>query len=245
MWKKDVGSRGAVGAAAAITKRAQGHLTIRVDGRLYQAHHLAWLYIHGEFADRPIRHKDGDRSNNRLKNLELASRQTLAESLTAKPITPATVHDIFSYADGLLKWKHSLTGSRRVAGMVAGSINNDGYVIVEVAGKSVAAHRIVWLMHNGHWPTGEIDHINGIRHDNRIENLRDVHRKTNAENRRSASKTSKTKLLGVEYLPKIDKYRARIRVDGALIRLGTFNTPDDAHAAYIEAKRRLHAGCSI
>jgi len=63
-----------------------------------------------------------------------------------------------------------------------GSFDKDGYLILKIKGTHYKAHRIVWLMHNGEFPKGEIDHINRNRTDNRIENLRVVDRKTNANN---------------------------------------------------------------
>ena len=64
-----------------------------------------------------------------------------------------------------------------------GSYDKDGYLIVKVKTKQFKAHRIVWLLNNGDFPHGELDHINRIRDDNRIENLREVTRKQQVENR--------------------------------------------------------------
>lgn len=63
-----------------------------------------------------------------------------------------------------------------------GSKDKDGYVIVKVKKKQFKAHRVVWLVCNGEWPNGEIDHINHKRDDNRIENLRVVSRMENIAN---------------------------------------------------------------
>lgn|SRR5699024_8650750 len=63
-----------------------------------------------------------------------------------------------------------------------GSYDKDGYLILKIKGKQYKAHRIIYAMHHGVMPNKEIDHINRIRDDNRIENLRLVDRKTNVRN---------------------------------------------------------------
>lgn len=109
------------------------------------------------------------------------------------------------------------------------------------------AHRLAWVHVHGSWPAGDIDHINGDKLDNRIANLRDVTRSVNKENMRSARGDNKVGLLGVHVRRQntTRPYVASIRVSGKLIHLGAHNTPEAAHAAYLEAKRRLHSGCTI
>ena len=63
-----------------------------------------------------------------------------------------------------------------------GSLDSDGYLIVKIKGKQYKAHRLVYLMLNGHFPDGEIDHINRVKTDNRIENLRVADRSLNVNN---------------------------------------------------------------
>lgn len=113
-------------------------------------------------------------------------------------------------------------------------------------GVHLAVHRVCWLMFYGAWPKNVIDHINGNALDNRIANLRDVTAHVNAENRRRACITSKTQLLGVSKHNDAHKcFSARITTNGRLIKLGYYATPEEAHAAYVEAKRALHVGCTI
>lgn len=135
-------------------------------------------------------------------------------------------------------------GSARREKAVAGYTNEDGYVVIEVAGKAHLAHRIVWLIHHRSWPSGEIDHKNGVRNDNRIKNLRDVPHLTNTENRRTAVAGSKSGMLGVT-IHQSGLFRARILTGGKRHSLGLYDTPEAAHAAYVEAKRKLHKGCQI
>lgn len=134
----------------------------------------------------------------------------------------------------------------RYAGRPAGGISN-GYTSIRIMDKAYWAHRLAWLYVYGSWPNGEIDHINGLRLDNRIGNLRDCDRQTNAENIRKALARKSRQPLGVFFnARKVQRpYSANIRIDGKTTHLGYFDSADDAHAAYIEAKRKHHAGCTI
>ena len=73
------------------------------------------------------------------------------------------------------------------AGQVASSVNALGYGRVKINGKSVLAHRLAWALHYGEWPDGAIDHINGIKTDNRLCNLRLATRAQNQQNRSSST----------------------------------------------------------
>lgn len=131
----------------------------------------------------------------------------------------------------------------------AGSRSTDGYIDIKIDGRTYRAHRLAWLYTYGRWPTGQIDHRNGVRDDNRINNLRDVSRDVNAQNQRQAHRGKSTNLpIGV-YPPDprwgSSGYTAQIGVGGKKIKLGTFTTVGEAYAAYVSAKRRLHEGCTL
>lgn len=137
-----------------------------------------------------------------------------------------------------------------LVGSVTGVPRPDGYVQVMIEGKLFLAHRLAWLYVYGELPKNNIDHINGIKNDNRIENLRDVKQRINVENSKRARKSSvSSNKLGVSFANKgsnIDKpFRARIVVDHKEIHLGTFPNEDEAHEAYLVAKRKYHEGCTI
>ena len=127
-------------------------------------------------------------------------------------------------------------------GKKAGSPSNE-YVAIRYKCKVYKAHRLAWAFVHGDYPTQVIDHINGDKSDNRIINLRDVSRKENQQNIKSALVTNKSGYLGVS--PADNKWKATIRVSGQYKYLGLFDTPELAHAAYIDAKRQFHKGCTI
>lgn len=139
---------------------------------------------------------------------------------------------------GLLYWRIRPSNGVR-EGQKAGSDDGDGYLQVRYRGRTYKAHRIVWLIHKGEMPVAMIDHINGIRSDNRIENLREANATANAQNRRGASSDNKSGLLGVS--PYRNKWAAQIMTRGCLHRIGLFGTPEEAHSAYLKAKSELHA----
>ena len=115
-----------------------------------------------------------------------------------------------------------------------------GRVQLWVAGRMYYAARLAYAHHHGHWPFGQVDHINGDHTDNRVKNLRDATNAQNAQNRRQAKVNNSSGLLGVTVDRRSGRSRARIQVDGRMISLGFFATPEEAHHAYIEAKRELH-----
>ena len=83
-----------------------------------------------------------------------------------------------------------------------------------------------------------VDHINGDTADNRWANLRPATRSENMQNRRVANSNSKTGLLGAK--PSRNAFRAQIKISGRCVNLGTFSSPEAAHAAYLTAKAELH-----
>jgi hypothetical protein len=121
-----------------------------------------------------------------------------------------------------------------------------GYMRVRVGGRLYLAHRLAWLHVHGKWPDDEIDHINGDRADNRIANLRDVNSRQNKENRRAAQSNNKScGLLGATWRKNERKWAGQITVRGRISHLGYFDSAEEAHAAYIAAKRVHHEGNTL
>jgi hypothetical protein len=137
----------------------------------------------------------------------------------------------YDAASGLLRWTAAERERRRSD--VAGTVAANGYVMIRLAGKVRLGHRLAWLLHYGAWPTFAIDHINGNRSDNRIANLRDV---PHAANVRNAQHGRRDPML-VGAVRDGEAWRAVIHRYGEAQTLGEFKTPDEANAAWVEAKK--------
>ena len=132
------------------------------------------------------------------------------------------------------------------AGASAGTYTSNGlgYRQICVDGHVYIAHRLAWLYVYGVWPSHAIDHINGNPSDNRIKNLRNVSLLVNQQNQKKAHRSNRhSKLIGAS-LSK-NKFRARIKINGKDVHLGTFSTQELAHAAYVSAKRIHHEGNTL
>lgn len=120
----------------------------------------------------------------------------------------------------------------RNAGKIAGTVTNHGYVVVRVLGERVKAHRLAWLMANGRWPDSGIDHINGIKTDNRIDNLREATAGQNNKNRRVKS---------YSYYQRRKKWYVRIQGPGKKnLVSGYFQTEGEARVFAQAAKACLY-----
>lgn len=129
------------------------------------------------------------------------------------------------------------------AGKVAGSRAAEDYVRININHQPCFAHRVAWLITYGSLPTGVIDHVNGNPHDNRLVNLRALSHAENIQNQRHARKDNGSGILGV--CREGQRWRARIWVGSRQYSLGTYDSPEQAHEAYVAAKRQLHPGCAI
>lgn len=133
---------------------------------------------------------------------------------------------------GLLVWIIPLA-YRHQPGDIAGSLDSSGYLRVSIFNRNYWVHRIIWLHYYGVWPTYEIDHINRIKSDNRIDNLRDVLPTMNQRNR-SVSTNNTSGYSGVSYISQSLRWRVQIQVDGKRLHIGTFHSKEQA----IEARRK-------
>jgi hypothetical protein len=124
------------------------------------------------------------------------------------------------------------------AGAAAGSISPSRYRTIMVAGKNYQAHRLAWLYTTGEWPAEDIDHINGVRSDNRIANLRTCTRAQNSQN--TCKRSNRSGARGVWWHARAQKWAAGITVNYKAHHLGLFDDIESASAAYVDAKARFH-----
>jgi len=143
---------------------------------------------------------------------------------------------------GIFTWR-ATTSNRVKTGDRAGNRNTNGYRRLRIDNVHYLEHRLAWFYLFGEWPKPFIDHINGDPSDNRIANLRVATRLINQQNFRRARKDSATGVQGVYASGK--RFYAKIKVKGEKMYLGMFPTKEDAHQAYLTAKRKHHEGCTI
>jgi HNH endonuclease len=153
------------------------------------------------------------------------------------------VHHYIEYDPdtGLFRRTFQKSGPRR-EGWFVGSINDQGYAVIRAGGgPKIKAHRLAWRLMTGEWPIDQVDHINLDKTDNRWVNLRLATRAENMRNK-GPHKNNAFGLKGVRIDPrkKTNPYYAKIKCDGVEHYLGSFATAEEAHAAYVEAARRLH-----
>lgn len=124
-------------------------------------------------------------------------------------------------------------------GSVAGYRRPDGYVMIGLCKAYFLSHRLAWFYVYGFWPRDELDHINRIKGDDRISNLREATTKQNMENI-TMPVNNTTGFKGVTFHKQKHKWMAQIHNYGKNIYLGLFHTPAQAAEAYSKAAARLH-----
>ena len=138
---------------------------------------------------------------------------------------------------GIFTWRVN-RGPAKI-GDVSGCPDKSGYIVIGLSGKRYKAHRLSWLYCYGEFPPSQIDHINRVKSDNRIANLRLA---TNAENKQNTSKqrNNTSGCTGVYFQKNGGKWIAYIKLNNRQIYLGIYNTKEEAILARSSAKKGLH-----
>ena len=145
-------------------------------------------------------------------------------------VTQESLRNLLEYSSitGRFTWKVKAS-TRETIGSNAGSDRN-GYRRIVINKSCYMAHRLAWLYVHGEWPNGEIDHVNRIRNDNRIDNLRIATRSQNQSNIGVLS-NNKCGFRGVSWHKASKAWRATIRLDDKEEHLGIFPAPELAAIA--------------
>ena len=112
-------------------------------------------------------------------------------------------------------------------------------MLIKINGRMYMGHRLAWLFVNGGWPENHIDHINEIKNDNRISNLREATSSQNQRNR-GAQKNNTSGFKGVSFFKRNGKWKSTICVNSNKKHLGYFDNPEEAHQAYCKASDKYH-----
>ena len=113
------------------------------------------------------------------------------------------------------------------AGAEAGGVRPDGYRKMYTGGNYILSHRLAWLLSTGAWPAAEIDHINGVKDDNALSNLREVSSSENGKNARMRVDNT-SGVSGVRWSSRDKVWLSAVNVDGRRLNLGSFKDFDEA-----------------
>ena len=149
-------------------------------------------------------------------------------------ITQAELKNLFDYVDGQLVAKTNV--NKRKVGDVLGSVNDKGYLKGSVNQRLYRVHRLVFLYFHGFMPT-QVDHIDGNRQNNRIQNLRQA---TSAQNNQNRMATGASKIKGVVWHKQSKKWVASICINRKSVHLGSFEKIEDAAQVATDARKKLH-----
>lgn len=136
---------------------------------------------------------------------------------------------------GKFTWAGKSKFSNVKIGSEAGYVERNGYVRISFRGRRYGAHQLVWMLVYGTWPKF-LDHINGVRSDNRISNLRESSHRLNQLNRKEHRQG---KFPGVRFMPSRNKWIARMSINGKDTCVGYCNTEIEAQQAYLKKLKEL------
>lgn len=148
-------------------------------------------------------------------------------------LTPASLRQSLQYDSVTGKFSRIGCPDEKV-----GRVATKGHLQISVASRRYMAHRLAWFYIHGIWPDGQIDHKNQVKTDNRIDNLRIVSNKQNAENV-TMFKHNKSGRRGVRFLARANRWVAEIKHHKRNQHLGLFDNIIDAVAARMQAERLL------
>lgn len=151
-------------------------------------------------------------------------------------LTQDYLRQIFNYKDGNLYWINPRQGIK--PNTKAGTLNQDGYIHIKLNQKRYRGHRLIFFYHYGYFPI-EVDHINGVRNDNRIENLREATKSQNAHNKQKPI-NNKSGVKGVYWRKDADKWAVEIAMNGKKYHFGHYKDFKEACFVALQKRYELH-----
>lgn len=145
----------------------------------------------------------------------------------------------YDIESGVFRWRNLIGSSNRKPWDIAGSPHNKGYTSIRIFGKKYMAHRLAWLYVYGELPASDLDHIDGVKTNNAISNLRKV---TNAQNHWNVGmrSTNKSGVKGVHWHKGIGRWVATFKANGVQNFVGSFDSISDAESEISKARKNIH-----
>lgn len=175
-----------------------------------------------------------------LQKQDFAQGSAESNTIGGRKIIPRdVVLDGLSYNPETGVFIRNKTGGGVRKGSVAGRKKHNGYIEISINNKRYYAHRLAWLIYYGFWPECQIDHINGVRDDNRICNLRIA---TNMQNQYNAKKpkNNTSGVKGVYWQKQVKKWQAYCDVNGKRYHLGLFSDIERARLSVMKFREKMH-----
>jgi hypothetical protein len=154
-------------------------------------------------------------------------------------VTQEFIKSVLNYnpETGVFTWKVNKSKRSKI-GHIAGWKDN-GYIRIELNGKTYRAHRLAWLYVNGEFPSNLIDHIDGNRSNNKISNLRKATYLENSQNYKTP-KTNKSGVKNVSWYKTMKKWVVTLGINGKKKTIGYFDDLELAELVAIEARDKYH-----
>lgn len=235
VWKENKNSSTKAGMRAGSLNLREQHEEIKVEDVIFKTRRLIWVFHHGAVPENfVVTTKNSERKDIRIENLELRPQKIGVPQDKSLERDPDKLRSLFTYdpVTGLLSWNTKFSRKINVGDVVSPRE-------VKIHGVHFKTHRICFVVHHGR-PIKEgmiIDHINHDHFDNRIENLREVTHSQNCMN--SRARVSKKSGLPKGVSLNKGKFQAQIKLNRRTQHLGTFDTPEDASAAYQAVAKEL------
>lgn len=226
IYNQDTGKVTGIGLSKDITINRQG--IMRINSKPHYVKRLIWMYMTGMFPRGSVMCVDGDLDNLSWSNLTLVD-ETYEDDLSLE------------YLKATFKYNQDTGDFIRIStGLVTGWVNDQGYKMLDISNRKYRTHRLAYFYMMGYFPDECIDHINGIRSDNRWSNLREV---TKSENSRNSKKlvSNTSGVVGVTFNKANNNWVASIKgADHQSISLGSFQYIKDAENARRDAEKELN-----
>jgi hypothetical protein len=153
-------------------------------------------------------------------------------------LTQSRLKELFNYCPESGAFTR-LASCKGVKAGLSGSNDGKGYLLIRVDGKKYKSHRLAFLYMTGEFPPHDVDHVNGVRDDNRWENLHAATRSENCKNQKLYN-TNKSGYMGVGWNKRAGKWHARYRISNKLHHLGYFADINDAVSARATVSHLFH-----